>query len=114
LALALGFGPAGVAQAAAEPDAIERLEGESRAKPDVIADELDKLLASGPIEGMARLDAENLLGSLRAYLHQPAAAEAIAQRLTQPGSPAYGKVPADQLNAAAVCIRARIATNVAR
>lgn len=111
LALALVFGPAGAAQAAAEPDAIERLEGEARAKPDVIADELDKLLAGGPIEGMARVDAENLLGSLRAYLHQPAAAEAIAQRMTQPGSPAYNKVPADQLNAAAVCIRARIATN---
>lgn len=111
LALTLSLGAAGAAWAAAEPDAIERLESDSRAKPDVIADELDKLLAGGPIEGMARVDAENLLGSLRAYLHQPAAAEAIAHRLTVDGSPAYNKVPPEQLNAAAVCIRARIAMN---
>src|SRR5687767_12020738 len=99
------------AQAAPEPDAVERLERDSRAKPDAIADELEKLLAGGPIEGAARLDAEHLLGMLRGYLHQPSAAEAVARALVKQGTPAYSKVPAEQLNAAAVCIRAQAAMN---
>lgn len=98
-----------LAAVAVEPDAVERLEHDSRAKPEVIADELERLLANGPVEGIARLDAEQLLGMLRAYVHQPGAAEAVAQALIKPGTPAYSRLPADQLNAAAVCIRAAIA-----
>lgn len=88
---------------------IERLEAEARAKPDVVADELERLLRSGPVEGLARLDAEHLLGALRARLHQPAAAEAVAQGLLKPGAPAYARVGREQLEAAAVCIRALVA-----
>ncbi|HJV70430.1 GGDEF domain-containing protein [Ideonella sp.] len=95
--------------AQAEVDPIERLESDGRAKPDVVADELERLLASGPIEGNARLDAEHLLGMLRATLHQPAAAEAVTQSLLKPGSPAYRGVAREHLNAAAVCIRAKVA-----
>jgi diguanylate cyclase (GGDEF)-like protein len=97
------------AQAGVEP--IERLEDASRAKPDVVADELERLLRSGPIEGLARLDVEHLLGNLRARLHQPAAAEAVAQSLVKAGSPAYARVPGDQLRATAVCIEAQVALN---
>ncbi len=96
-------------QAATEPDAVERLERDSRAKPDTIADELERLLASGPVEGVARMDAEQLLGVLRAQLHQPSAAETVAQALVKQGTPAYSKLPADQLNAAAMCIRLQVA-----
>lgn len=96
-------------QAATEPDAVERLERDSRAKPDAIADELEKLLANGPVEGVARLDAEHLLGMLRAHLHQPGAAETVAQALVKKDAPAYSKLPAEQLNAAAVCIRVQVA-----
>src|SRR5690349_877661 len=88
-------------------DPVERLESEGRAKPDVTADELERLLSAGPIEGNARLDVESLLGNLRARLHQPAAAEAVAQSLQKPGAPGYQKVPVEQLNAAAACIRAQ-------
>jgi len=96
---------------AASDDPIERLESEGRAKPDVTADEIERLLSAGPIEGYARLDVQSLLGNLRARLHQPAAAEAVAQALQKPGAPGYQKVPADQLNAAAACIRAQVALN---
>ncbi|HEX5684009.1 MAG TPA: GGDEF domain-containing protein [Ideonella sp.] len=97
------------ARAGVEIDAVERLERESRAKPDVIADELEKLLANGPVEGAARLDAEHLLGMLRAHLHQPGAAETVAQALVKTGAPAYSKLPGEQLHAAAMCIRAQVA-----
>ncbi|MEK8031389.1 GGDEF domain-containing protein [Ideonella sp. DXS29W] len=90
-------------------DAVERLEHESRSKPDAVADELERLLSAGPIEGVARLDAENLLGLLRATLHQPSAAEAVIERMTQAGSPAYSKLPTEQVQAAATCIRIDIA-----
>src|SRR5690348_10748501 len=95
LALAAAFPPA--ARSADEP--VERLEAESRAKPDVVADELERLLSAGPIEGNARLDVDSLLGYLRARLRQPAAAEAVAQGLQKPGAPGYQKIPAEQLNA---------------
>jgi diguanylate cyclase (GGDEF)-like protein len=95
------------AQAGADP--IERLEAAARAKPDVVADELERLLRSGPIEGLARLDAEHLLGNLRARLNQPAAAEAVAQGLVKAGSPAYARVAGDQLRATAACIEAHVA-----
>jgi diguanylate cyclase (GGDEF)-like protein len=107
LCFGLAFTTAG--WAGAEVEAIERLENESRAKPDVVADELERLLASGPIEGMPRLEAEHLLGMLRARQHQPAAAEAVAQALVKAGAPAYRSVPHEQLEAAAVCIRGQIA-----
>jgi len=99
--------PAARAQPAA--DAIERLESSSRAKPDIVADELDRLLAHSPIEGSDRLEAEHLLGMLRAELHQPGAAEAVTQALLKPGSPAYRGMAREHLNAAAVCIRAKVA-----
>src|SRR5689334_17184049 len=108
LSLLLSTAATGV-QAATEPDAVERLERDSRAKPEAIADELEKLLASSPIEGVARLDAEHLLGMLRANLHQPSAAETVAQALVKQGAPAYSKLSAEQLNAAAVCIRVEVA-----
>src|SRR5918912_3929656 len=95
-----------VASAAAPADPLERLESDSRAKPDVVADELEQLLATGSIEGYERLDAQHLLGMLRARLHQPAAAEAVAQSLAKPGAPGYQKVPHEQLTAVAACVRA--------
>ena len=94
---------------AAEPEPIERLESEARAKPDVVADELERLMAAGAIEGNARLDVQSLLGNLRARLHQPAAAEAVAMAMLKPGAPGYQKIKAEQLNAAATCIRAQVA-----
>ena len=111
VAVMLGFALALAASghAAAEVEAIERLESESRAKPDVVADELERLLASGSIEGTRRLETEHLLGMLRARQHQPGAAEAVAQALVKPGAPAYRNVPHDQLEAAAVCIRGQVA-----
>jgi diguanylate cyclase (GGDEF)-like protein len=105
------FTLAAVAAAPAGAEPIERLETESRAKPDVVADELERLLSSTPVEGVARLDAEHLLGFLRARLHQPVAAEAVAQGLVKPGAPAYARVPREQLHAAGVCIRAEVALN---
>lgn len=104
-AWALGVG------AASGIDPVERLEAEAAARPDVVADELDRLLSSTPIEGMARLDAEHLLGFLRARLHQPAAAEAVTQAIAKPGAPAYARLPREQLLAAGVCIRAQVALN---
>ena len=100
---------ASAAQAGVQVEAIERLENESRAKPDVVADELERLLASGPIEGVPRLEVEHLLGMLRARQHQPAAAEAVAQALVKSGSAAYRNLPHQQLEAAAVCIRGQVA-----
>jgi diguanylate cyclase (GGDEF)-like protein len=97
------------ARAVEDVEAIERLESESRARPDVVADELERLLGSGPIEGTARLEAQHLLGMLRARLHQPAAAEAVAQAIAKPGTPAYRNLPHAQLEAAAVCIRGQVA-----
>lgn len=103
VAVALPWG----AQAALGP--IDRLEQEAQAKPDVVADQLERLLAKGPVEGMARLDAVYLLGNLRARLHQPAAAEAVAQELLKAGAPGYNGVPREQLAAVATCVRAAVA-----
>ncbi len=97
------------AHAAGSLDAIDRLESEGRARPEVVADEIERLLAGHPIEGTARLEAEHLLGMLRAGLHQPAAAEAVAQNIAKSGQPAYRRIAPEQLQATAVCIRARVA-----
>lgn len=109
LAVALAGLTAGPVHAQADVEAIERLESDSRAKPDVVADELDRLLARSPIEGIARFEAEHLLGMLRAGLHQPGATEAVTQALMKPGAPAYRNILREHLNAAVVCIRAKVA-----
>lgn len=106
-ALALAVAACGAAGAASEP--IERLETDARARPDAVADELERLLRTSPIEGLARLDAEQLLGVLRARLRQPAAAEAVAQGLVKAGEPAYANLGREPLQAASACIRAQLA-----
>jgi diguanylate cyclase (GGDEF)-like protein len=107
-AAALG---AGAARAQAPADPLERLEDQGRARPDVVAEELERLLASSPVQGEARLDAQHLLGMLRAEIHQPAAAEAVAQELAQHRNAAFRSVAPEQVSAAAACIRARVALN---
>lgn len=107
LAVALGAAVRAAPAGAGDGEAIERLESDSRARPDVVADELERLLASGPVRGAARLDVEHLLGMLRADLHQPTAAELVAQRLG-PRAGVYGDLPPEQLAAAAACVRARV------
>jgi diguanylate cyclase (GGDEF)-like protein len=109
LASALFAVTAVAARAEAEPDLVERLEAAGRAKPDLVADELEALLAHEAMEGLARLEAEHLLGMLRADLHQPLAAEAVAQSLAKAGVTAYRRIPAGQMVSAAACIRARVA-----
>jgi diguanylate cyclase (GGDEF)-like protein len=108
LAVGLAAGPRASAADAA-PDAIDRLEERARAQPEAVADEIQALLAGGPIEGATRVDLQHLLGMVRAAVRQPAAAEAAAAALADPQVTAYRQVPQAQRAAAAACVRAQVA-----